>query len=68
VPAVRAALSFWNGEFARLGRHVRFDSGTVANVALPEPALAAASRAQPGPLALFANWRLRRALATLDLV
>jgi hypothetical protein len=62
VPAVRAALAFWNGEFARLGRHVRFDSGTVADVPLPESALRAASRAQPGPLAPYSNWKLRRAL------
>src|SRR4051812_6377477 len=62
VPAVRAAMSFWNRELARLGRHVRFDSGAVTTIVLPGPALRAASRAQPGPLAPYANWRLRRAL------
>jgi hypothetical protein len=63
VRSVRAALTFWNRELARLGRSVRFDSGTVVtNLPLPEGALRAASRAQPRPWAVYFNARLRASL------
>lgn len=63
VPVVRQALTFWNHELGRLGRSVRFDSGTVvASVPLPEGALRAASLAQPRPWAIYYNARLRSSL------
>ncbi|MDB4916037.1 MAG: hypothetical protein JWM95_3681 [Gemmatimonadetes bacterium] len=67
IPVVREALGFWNGELSRLGRSVRFDSGTViANVPLPEDALGAASRAQPRPWSVYFNARLRSSLGGVD--
>jgi hypothetical protein len=63
VPVVREALGVWNHELARLGRRVRFDSGTVVtNVPLPEGALQSASRAQPKPWSFYFNARLRSSL------
>lgn len=65
LPPVREALAHWNGEAARLGLTMRFDSGTVRPAPVPveplEGALRAASRAMPwgGPGVL----RLRVALS-----
>jgi hypothetical protein len=63
VVRVREALAHWNGELARLGLRVRFDSGSVMSGALPEDALRAASRAKRTPLSPIAEARLRSALA-----
>jgi hypothetical protein len=63
VARVHEALANWNGELARLGLRVRFDSGVVTSGALPEDALRAASRAKRTPLSPIAEARLRSALA-----
>lgn len=42
VPA-HAAIAFWNGEFERLGRHVRFDSAFLTAVHVPDSLLRQAS-------------------------
>ena len=45
IPAVREAIGHWNGEFARVGLRVHFDSGTISNATVPEVALRASSGA-----------------------
>ena len=60
MPVVREALGHWNAEAARLGLHVRFDSGTIVSRPIPEDALRATSRAMPLPA--LAVLRLRGAL------
>lgn len=42
VPYVREALAHWNSEFARLGREVRVDSGTIRESPLSDDILRAA--------------------------
>ncbi len=63
VAPVREAIVHWNGELARLGLGVRFDSGTVASARVPEDALRAASAAKRGPWSLVAEARLRARLS-----
>lgn len=43
ISAARDALGYWNREFARLGRRVHFDSGTVRADSIPDEMLRAAS-------------------------
>jgi hypothetical protein len=43
VPAAREALAHWNQEFARLGRRIHFDSGTVRGDLIPDEMLRDAS-------------------------
>jgi len=45
TPPVREALAHWNDEMSRLGRQVRFDSGTVRNDSVPDDILRDASNA-----------------------
>jgi hypothetical protein len=45
IPPVREAIAHWNDEFRRLGRQVRFDSGTVRADSVPDDVLRAASNA-----------------------
>jgi hypothetical protein len=45
IPPVREALAHWNDEMSRLGRQVRFDSGTVRNDSVPDNILRDASNA-----------------------
>jgi hypothetical protein len=40
----REAIAHWSGEFLRLGRQVRLDSGTVLDKPVPDEVLRAASR------------------------
>lgn len=42
VASVREAIAHWNGELARLGRHVQLDSGTVRGSSVPDSVLRAA--------------------------
>ena len=57
VPAAREALEFWNREFLKLGRRVRFESRVVRRDTIPDDLLRAAAREVvvgfgPGTLAL----------------
>jgi hypothetical protein len=63
IPAVREAIGHWNGELARVGLPVRFDSGTISNAPVPEDALRASSGAKLKPWSGFIDARLRTALS-----
>jgi hypothetical protein len=62
IAPVREAITHWNGELLRLGRHVELDSGIIRGRALPDEALRAAGKEVVfgrGP----ATTRLRASLA-----
>ena len=63
IPAVREAIGHWNGELARVGLPVRFDSGIISNAPVPEDALRASSGAKLKPWSGFIDARLRTALS-----
>src|SRR3954464_9102313 len=53
IPAVREVIGHWNGELARVGLPVRFDSGSISNAPVPEDALRASSGAKLKPWSGF---------------
>lgn len=62
IPPAREAITYWNREFLRLGRHVHFDSATVRADSIPDELLRAAS----GEAVLGLGPATTRLLATLS--
>ncbi len=65
IPPAREALSHWNGELARLGLTVRFDTGVVVRSRVPEAELRAASASKMKLWGWWADARLRSALSSV---